>query len=303
MVAVERQQQNRDRMMAESLKAMESEACFHRALVLSILLPSTRRGMALMEGILNKSRRSLLEILARFPANSHISANVVKICKLSCPNVPNQISVAGVTALNDGLNHLNSTTMADSNPSSDQKLGVINSSSIDDDIVHSFSVFRTMETDRLVSCNFLLSPSECPTSEFYAVVIDDVVAMNVNYLPNVLSTVQAAGKGAFLILPSFDKILSICTAKRLLGLAPKLVKQGCLKSVETVILLLRKPNIRLPLLPIITWGRQPIGDGLRSNLSKASKCALDIVSLVESSVMYCLCAFIHRICNNVPLLD
>ncbi|KAL4334821.1 hypothetical protein GQ457_07G014500 [Hibiscus cannabinus] len=103
-----------------------------------------------------------------------------------------------------------------------------------------------------------------------------------------------------LILPSFNKILSICTAKRLLGLAPKLVKQGCLKSVETVILLLRKPNIRLP---VITWGKQPTGDGLRSNLSKASKCALDIVSLVESSVMYCLCAFIHRLCNNVPLLD
>ncbi|KAL4332108.1 hypothetical protein GQ457_07G014510 [Hibiscus cannabinus] len=110
MVAVERQQQNRDRMMAESLNAMESEgAFFHRALVLSILLPSTRKGMPLIEGFLNS------------------------------PNVPNQISVAGVTALNDGLNHLNSTIMADSNPSSDQKLGVINSSSIDDHMVHSAS--------------------------------------------------------------------------------------------------------------------------------------------------------------------
>ncbi|KAJ7981778.1 D-amino-acid transaminase, chloroplastic-like [Quillaja saponaria] len=33
-----------------------------------------------------------------------------------------------------------------------------------------------------------------------------------------------------LVMPLFDKILTGCTAKRLLELAPKLVKQGCLKG-------------------------------------------------------------------------
>ncbi|KAK4342084.1 hypothetical protein RND71_037900 [Anisodus tanguticus] len=83
---------------------------------------------------------------------------------------------------------------------------------------------------------------------------------NVNYLPNVLSKMEAEDKGAFasiwgdeegyiaegpnvnvafitsdkeLILPSFDKILSGCTAMRLLKLAPKLVEQGRLESVKT----------------------------------------------------------------------
>lgn len=68
--------------------------------------------------------------------------------------------------------------------------------------------------------NFLLSPAGCPTSAFYAVVIDDdfsqckegvkvitstipmkapefATMKNVNYLPNVLAMMEAEDKGAF----------------------------------------------------------------------------------------------------------
>ncbi|XP_039072208.1 D-amino-acid transaminase, chloroplastic-like isoform X2 [Hibiscus syriacus] len=176
--------------------------------------------------------------------------------------------------------------------------------------------------------NFLLSPSGCPKSAFYAVVIDDVVSQhndgvkvitstipmksplfatmkNVNYLPNVLSVMEAEDKGAFasiwvdeegfiaegpnvnvafitddkeLILPSFDKILSGCTAKRLLELAPKLVEQGRLKSVKTADLTVEEAKrstemmyigSTLPILPIIAWDEQPIGDGKVGYLTMA----------------------------------
>ncbi|KAL5989468.1 hypothetical protein ACLOJK_010360 [Asimina triloba] len=168
--------------------------------------------------------------------------------------------------------------------------------------------------------DFLLSPAGCPTSAFYAVVIDDnfsqckegvkvitsTVAMkppqfatmkNVNYLPNVLSKMEAEEQGAFasiwideqgyiaegpnvnvgfiskekeLILPSFDKILSGCTAKRLLELAPKLVDRGILKSVKTADITVEEAKesaemmfigSTLPVLPIIEWDGQPVGDG------------------------------------------
>lgn len=168
--------------------------------------------------------------------------------------------------------------------------------------------------------DFLLSPAGCPTSAFYAVVIDEdfsqckegvkvitskipmksplfATMKNVNYLPNVLSKMEAEEQGAFgsiwvddegniaegpnvnvafisqdkeLILPSFDKILSGCTAKRLLQLAPKLVEQGILKDVRTANLTVEEAKgaaemmyvgSTLPLLPIIEWDGKPIGDG------------------------------------------
>lgn len=168
--------------------------------------------------------------------------------------------------------------------------------------------------------NFLLSPAGCPTSAFYAVVIDDdfsqckegvkaitstipmktpefATMKNVNYLPNVLSVMEAEDKGAFasiwvddegyiaegphvnvafitqdkeLILPFFDKILRGCTALRLLQLAPKLVKQGRLKSVKTANVTVQEAKraaemmfvgSTFPPLPIIMWDEQPIGDG------------------------------------------
>lgn len=168
--------------------------------------------------------------------------------------------------------------------------------------------------------NFLLSPANCPTSAFYAVVLDEEVYQhkhgvkvitstipmksqlfatmkNVNYLPNVLSIMEAEEKGAFasiwvdeggciaegpnvnvafithdkeLVLPVFDNILSGCTAKRLLELAPKLVEKGSLKGVRIANLTVEEAKgaaemmyagSTLPLLPIIMWDGQPIGDG------------------------------------------
>ncbi|KAJ8543033.1 hypothetical protein K7X08_005556 [Anisodus acutangulus] len=168
--------------------------------------------------------------------------------------------------------------------------------------------------------DFLLSPAGCLTSAFYAVVIDEdftqckegvkvitsaipmksplfATSKNVNYLPNVLSKMEAEDKGAFasiwvdeggyiaegpnvnvafitsdkeLILPSFDKILSGCTAMRLLELAPKLVDQGRLKSVKTTDITVEDAKraaemmyvgSTLPLLPIIMWDEKPIGNG------------------------------------------
>lgn len=176
--------------------------------------------------------------------------------------------------------------------------------------------------------DFLLSPAGCPTSAFYAVVIDEdfsqckegvkvitstipmksplfATMKNVNYLPNVLSKMEAEDQGAFasiwvdddgyiaegpnvnvafitqgkeLVLPFFDKILSGCTAKRLLQLAPKLVEKGLLKSVKTANLTVEEAKgaaemfyvgSTLPLLPIIMWDEQPIGDGNVGELTMA----------------------------------
>ncbi|GAB4846489.1 hypothetical protein Ancab_025494 [Ancistrocladus abbreviatus] len=120
---------------------------------------------------------------------------------------------------------------------------------------------------------------------------------NVNYLPNVLAVIEAEENGASasiwvddegyvaegpnmnvafiindkeLILPSFNKILSGCTAKRLLELAPNLVEQGKLKSVKTGNLAVEEAKAALemmfvgstlPILPIIMWDGKPIGNG------------------------------------------
>lgn len=176
--------------------------------------------------------------------------------------------------------------------------------------------------------DFLLSPAGCPSSAFYAVVIDEdfsqckegvkvitstipmksplfATSKNVNYLPNVLSKMEAEEKGAFasiwvdeegyiaegpnvnvafithdkeLISPFFDKILSGCTAKRLLELAPKLVEQGRLKSVTTANVTVEEAKgvaemmyvgSTLPVLPIVMWDEKPIGDGMVGELTMA----------------------------------
>ncbi|XP_076906854.1 D-amino-acid transaminase, chloroplastic-like [Bidens hawaiensis] len=176
--------------------------------------------------------------------------------------------------------------------------------------------------------DFLLSPSGCPTTAFYAVVIDEefsqckegvkvitstipmkvplfATSKNVNYLPNVLSKLEAEEKGSFasiwvdddgyvaegpnvnvgfvtrekeLMLPFFDKILSGCTAKRLLELAPKLVENGQLKSVTVGNITVEDAKqaaemmyigSTLPVLPIIEWDEKPIGDGKVGELTMA----------------------------------
>ncbi|XP_072965436.1 D-amino-acid transaminase, chloroplastic-like isoform X1 [Typha angustifolia] len=176
--------------------------------------------------------------------------------------------------------------------------------------------------------DFLLSPKGCPGSAFYAVVIADdytqckdgvkvvtssipmkpplfATMKNVNYLPNVLSIMEAEEQGAFasiwvdekgyiaegpnvnvafisktrdLVLPSFDKILSGCTAKRLLAVAPKLVEKGLLSSVNTASITIdeAKESIEmmfvgsgLPILPIVEWDGHAIGDGQVGKLTLA----------------------------------
>ncbi|XP_047335139.1 D-amino-acid transaminase, chloroplastic-like isoform X2 [Impatiens glandulifera] len=176
--------------------------------------------------------------------------------------------------------------------------------------------------------DFLLSPAGCPSSAFYAVVITDdfpqqkkgvkvitstvpmkppqfATMKNVNYLPNVLSVMEAQDKGAFasiwidnngfiaegpnvnvafithdkeLVLPSFDNILRGCTAKRLLELAPEFVKDGRLKSVRTGDITVEEGKgcaemmfvgSTLPLLPIVEWDDKPIGDGEVGELTMA----------------------------------
>lgn len=128
---------------------------------------------------------------------------------------------------------------------------------------------------------------------------------NVNYLPNVLAKMEAEEQGASasiwvdeegyiaegpnvnvgfithdkeLILPHFDKILRGCTAARLLELAPKLVEQGCLKSIRTDNLTVEEAKnaaemmyigSTLPILPIIAWDDKPIGDGKVGELTMA----------------------------------
>ncbi|KAJ1403464.1 Aminotransferase-like, PLP-dependent enzyme [Sesbania bispinosa] len=79
-----------------------------------------------------------------------------------------------------------------------------------------------------------------------------------------------------LIMPLFDSILYGCTAKRLLELAPKLVDQGLLKGVTTRNLSVEEAKAAaemmyvgstLPVLPIIMWDDQPIGNGMVGELT------------------------------------
>lgn len=120
---------------------------------------------------------------------------------------------------------------------------------------------------------------------------------NVNYLQNVLSVMEAEEKGAFasiwvddqgyiaegpnvnvafiskgkeLLLPPFDKILSGCTVKRLVVLAPKLIEKGLLKAIRTAHMTIDQAKDSdemmfvgsgLPVMPIVQWDDQLIGDG------------------------------------------
>ncbi|CAO2186371.1 unnamed protein product [Urochloa humidicola] len=177
--------------------------------------------------------------------------------------------------------------------------------------------------------DFLLSSSGCPAPAFYGVVIASeyeqcrhgvravtasvpmkpplfATMKNVNYLPNVLSIMDAEDRGAWasvwvddrgfvaegphvnvafvtaereLVLPEFDRILGGCTAKRLLALAPKLVDEGLLTAVATRNITAeeaKRSSVEmafvgsgLPVLPIVEWDGTPIGDGKVGNLMLA----------------------------------
>ncbi|KAK9273054.1 hypothetical protein L1049_017861 [Liquidambar formosana] len=130
--------------------------------------------------------------------------------------------------------------------------------------------------------DFQLSPSGCQHSALYAIVIQDqspfdatgvkvvtssipikpaqfATMKSVNYLPNVLSKMEAEESGGYaaiwldgdgfiaegpnmnvafvtkereLLMPHFDKILSGCTAQRVLTLAEGLVREGKLQGIK-----------------------------------------------------------------------
>ncbi|XP_019457872.1 PREDICTED: D-amino-acid transaminase, chloroplastic-like [Lupinus angustifolius] len=178
--------------------------------------------------------------------------------------------------------------------------------------------------------DFQLSPSGCHQSSLYAIVIQDLLpaplnsrgvkvvtssipikppqfatAKSVNYLPNVLSKVEAEEVGAFagiwldsdgfvaegpnmnvafvtkqkeLIMPHFDKILSGCTAKRVLTLAECLVKEGKLQGirVRNVTVDEGKKADEMMLIgsgiliyPVVQWDEQVIGDGKEGPVTEA----------------------------------
>lgn len=123
------------------------------------------------------------------------------------------------------------------------------------------------------------------------------VMKSVNYLPNALSKMEAEENGAYvaiwldfdgfiaegpnmnvafvtkeneLLMPKFDKILSGCTAKRVLVLAEGLLREGKIKGirVEDVTGDEGKKANEMMLLgsgvlvrPVIQWDEQIIGDG------------------------------------------
>lgn len=170
--------------------------------------------------------------------------------------------------------------------------------------------------------DFQLSPSGCYQSVLYAVVIQDLsleqinsrgvkvitssipikhpqfaTTKSVNYLPNVLSKMEAEEVGAFagiwlddegfvaegpnmnvafvteektLIMPYFDKILSGCTARRVLSLAECLLKEGKVQGIMTKNVTVEegKQADEMMLIgsgvlvcPVVQWDEQVIGDG------------------------------------------
>lgn len=168
--------------------------------------------------------------------------------------------------------------------------------------------------------DFQLSSSGCCQPALYAIVIEDqslfdssgikvvtssipikppqfATMKSVNYLPNVLSKMEAEEKGAYaaiwldndgfvaegpnmnvafvtkekeLLMPNFDKILSGCTAKRVLTLAEGLVRDGKLHGVrvDNVSVEEGKRADEMMLIgsgvlvrPVVQWDEQIIGNG------------------------------------------
>ena len=168
--------------------------------------------------------------------------------------------------------------------------------------------------------DFQLSSSGCHQPALYAVVIQSeppfdskgirvitssvpikppqfATMKSVNYLPNVLSKMEAEENGAYasiwldsdgfiaegpnmnvafvtkdkeLLMPKFDKILSGCTAKRVLTLAGELVRKGELRRIEmrNVTVEEGKKADEMMLIgsgvlvrPVVQWDDQIIGDG------------------------------------------
>ncbi|KAL1315053.1 hypothetical protein AAHE18_16G231900 [Arachis hypogaea] len=175
-----------------------------------------------------------------------------------------------------------------------------------------------------------LSPAGCHQSSLYAIVIQDLslsstssrgvkvvtssipikppqfaTTKSVNYLPNVLSKMEAEEAGAFagiwldhegfvaegpnmnvafvtkekeLIMPHFDKILSGCTAKRILTLAEKLLSKGKLRGIRMKHVTVEEGKSAAEMMligsgvlvcPVVQWDEQVIGDGKAGRITKA----------------------------------
>ncbi|CAK7353308.1 unnamed protein product [Dovyalis caffra] len=176
--------------------------------------------------------------------------------------------------------------------------------------------------------DFQLSPSDCHQPALYAIVIQDqsphdsrgikvvtssipiktpqfATMKSVNYLPNVLSKMEAEENGAYasiwldndgfiaegpnmnvafvtkekdLLMPAFDKILSGCTAKRVLTLAEGLVWEGKLHGikVDNVTVEEGKKADEMMLIgsgvlvrPVVQWDNQVIGNGEEGPIARA----------------------------------
>lgn len=168
--------------------------------------------------------------------------------------------------------------------------------------------------------DFQLSPAGCHQSALYAIVIQDqsppnysgikvitssipikppqfAIMKSVNYLPNVLSKMEAEENGAYaaiwldeqgfvaegpnmnvafvtqeneLLMPRFDKILSGCTAKRVLELAGNLVKEGKVRGVKVRDVTVEEGKQAQEMMligsgvlvrPVLQWDDQVIGNG------------------------------------------
>lgn len=200
--------------------------------------------------------------------------------------------------------------------------------------------------------DFQLSPSGCYQPALYAVVIQDLspfsskgikvvtssvpikppqfaTMKSVNYLPNVLSKMEAEEKGAFaaiwldndgyiaegpnmnvafitkekeLLMPHFDKILSGCTARRVLALAEELVREGKLQGIRVgnVTVEEGKKADEMMLIgsgilvhPVVQWDEQVIGDGKKS---------LAIFYPEKKCSIFCVCFCLAAILNIQPCL-
>ncbi|KAG6534450.1 hypothetical protein ZIOFF_008336 [Zingiber officinale] len=131
------------------------------------------------------------------------------------------------------------------------------------------------------------------------------VMKNVNYLPNALSKMQAEENGAFaaiwlddegfiaegpnmnvafvtkdreLIMPLFDKILSGCTAKRVLVLAEELLADGRLSAINTRNVTVQEGKAANEMMligsgilvkPVLQWDEHPIGSGKEGPVAQA----------------------------------
>eukprot|EP00250_Pteridium_aquilinum_P006236 c16194_g1_i1 orf=308-1600(-) len=139
---------------------------------------------------------------------------------------------------------------------------------------------------------------------------------SVNYLPNALSLLEAEEQGAFagiwvddegfvaegpnmnvafvsktgeLIMPGFDKILSGCTAKRVLALAQESLNKlegqnGNLKEVTVRAISVEEGKdaaemmligSKLSVLPVVQWDEQQIGNGKPGPISLALKALME----------------------------